>query len=300
MRLNLRSSRETVTVNVEEKSLRLLTVKGGEVQKWGQAPLEPGWVENGLIRDPAQVGLALESLFREQEIPKKGRTITSLTVIGLGSTAHIFDLPKMKPSLLEGAINREAKRAMPVPVEELYLSHQVIGEKGDMQQVYVLGAPRDLVDAHITAFQMAGIQLRAMDLKPLALVRAVNQRNAVIADLENENFHVIVVRDAIPDITRSAVLHREGLDLQQKAHRLVEEVIRTIDFYNHSHPDKLLEPSVPVFLTGELTAIPSVNRTIQAEMGYTTEVPQPPLVCPKALPLSQFIVNIGLALRKEA
>jgi type IV pilus assembly protein PilM len=287
-----------VTVNVEERSLRLLTVKGGKVQKWGQMPLEPGLVENGLIRDPVQVGLALETLFEEQEVPKRG-VITSLTVIGLGSTSHIFDLPKMKPSLLEDAIRREAKRAMPVPVEELYLSHQVISERGGMQQVYVLGAPRDLVDAHIGAFQVAGIQLKAMDLKPLALVRAVNQRNAVIADLESESFHVIVVKDAIPDITRSAVLHREGLDLQRKARRLVEEVIRTIDFYNHSHPDRPLEPSVPVFLTGELTAVPSVNKTIQAEMGYTIQVPKPPLEYPEALPLSQFMVNIGLALKKE-
>jgi len=299
MRPGLRGSQERVTVNIEERSLRLLTVKGRKVQKWGQVPLKPGLVENGLVRDPAQVGLALEALFQEHRVPRKG-IITSLTVIGLGSTSHTFDLPRMKPSLLVDAIGREARRAMPVPVEELYLSHQVIGEKGDMQQVYVLGAPRDLVDAHITAFQMAGLQLKAMDLKPLALVRAVNQRNAVIADLENDSFHVVVVADAIPDITRSAVLHREVLDPQQKARRLVEEVIRTIDFYNHSHPDKLLDPSVPVFLTGELTGIPSVYETIQAEMGYTIETPTPPLEYAATLPLPQFMVNIGLALKKEA
>jgi len=294
----LPGSKEIVTVNIEERSLRLLTAMGGQVQKWGQVSLDPGLVENGLIRDPGQVGSALEVLFREQEAPKKG-VITSLTVIGLGSTSQIFDLPRMKLNLLESAIGREAKRAMPVPVEELYLSHQVISESGDRQQVYVLGVPRDIVEAHISAFQMAGIQLKAMDLKPLALVRAVNQRNAVIADLENENFHVMVVRDSIPDITRSAVLHKEGFDLQQKARRLVEEVIRTIDFYNHSHPDKPLESSVPVFLTGGLTATPSVNKTIEAEMGYTVETPKPPLAYPEALPIHEFMVNIGLALKKE-
>jgi type IV pilus assembly protein PilM len=299
MNLSFRRSQETVTVNIEERSLRLLTVKGGEVQKWGQVALEPGLIENGLIRDPAQVSLAIDSLFREQKAPKKG-VITSLTVIGLGSTSQIFDLPKMRPNQLEEAINHEARRAMPVPVEELYLSHQVIGEEDDMQQVYVLGAPRDLVDAHIDALQMAGIQLKAIDLKPLALVRAVQQANAVIADLESESFHVIVVADAIPDITRSAVLHKEGLDPQEKARRLVQEVIRTIDFYNHSHPDKLLEPSVPVFLTGELTSIPSVYETIEAEIGYTIKTPKPALACPEALPLPQFMVNIGLALKKEA
>jgi len=299
MKLSLRSSsKETVTVNIEERSLRLLIAKGGEVQKWGQVPLEPGLVENGLVRDPAQVGLALGALFREHEASKKG-VVTSLTVIGLGSTSQIFDLPKMRPDLLANAVAREAKRAMPVPVDELYLSYQVISEKEDMQQVYVLGAPRDLVDAHITAFQMAEIQIKAMDLKPLALVRAINQRNAVIADLENESFHVVVVGDGIPDITRSAVLHREALDPQQKARRLVEEVIRTIDFYNHSHPDNLLEPSVPVFLTGELTGIPTVCEIVQAEMGYAIETPAPPLVYPETLPLSQFMVNIGLALKKE-
>jgi type IV pilus assembly protein PilM len=297
MRLSLRGSSETVTVNIEGRSLRLLTAKEGEVKKWGRAPLGPGLVENGLIRDPAQVGLTLDTLFSEHRVAKKD-VITSLTVIGLGSTSQIFDLPKMRPNLLENAVMREARRVMPVPVEELYLCHQVIGEMGEMQQVYVLGAPRDLVNAHVNAFQIAGIQLKAMDLKPLALVRAVNRRDAVIADLEDESFHVVVVRDAIPDITRSAVLHREALDPQQKARRLIEEVIRTIDFYNHSHPDKLLDPSVPVFLTGELTSIPSVKQTIQAEMGYTIEMPKPSLSYPADLPLPSFMVNIGLALKR--
>lgn len=299
MRLSLRGSSETVTVNIEERSLRLLTVKGGEVKKWKRMSLGPGLVENGLIRDPAQVGLALDTLFGEQKVSKKD-VISSLTVIGLGSTSQIFDLPKMRSNLLEDAIGREARRAMPVPVEELYLCHQVIGETSEAQQVYVLGAPRDLVNAHINAFQIAGIQLKAMDLKPLALVRAVNQRDAVIADLEDDSFHVVVVRDAITDITRSAVLHREALDPQQKARRLIEEVIRTIDFYNHSHPDKLLDPSVPVFLTGELTGIPSVNQIIRTEMGYTIEMPKPPLAYPADLPLPSFMVNIGLALKKGA
>jgi len=299
MRLGFRGSQETVTVSIEESSLRLLTVKGGKVEKWGQLPLEPGLIEKGLVRNPAQVGLALETLFGEQQAPKMG-VVTSLTVIGLGSTSQIFDLPKMRPKVLADAISREARRAMPMPVDELYLTYQVVGERGDMQQVYVLGAPRDLVDAHITAFQMAGIQLRAMDLKPLALVRAINRQNAVIADLESESFHVIVVKDAIPDITRSAVLHGGGLDAEQKAHRLVEELTRTIDFYNHSHPDKRLDPSVPVFLTGELPSIPTVHDIIQAAVGYPIEKPAPPLTYPQALPLPKFMVNIGLALKKGA
>ena len=299
MRLSLRGSQEMVTVSIEERSIRLLTVKGGAVQKWGQSPLEPGLIERGLIRDPAQVGLALVNLFGEQNVPTK-EAITSLTVIGLGSTSQIFNLPKMRPNVLADAVNREARRVMPMPVDELYLTYQVIGEKGGMQQVYVLGAPRDIVDAHVTAFQMAGIRLQAMDLKPLALVRAINRRDAVIADLESDSFHVIVVKDAIPDITRSAVLHGGGLDPQQKAHRLVEELTRTIDFYNHSHPDKRLEPTVPVFLTGELPGIPSVREIIESEVGYSIETPRPPLTYPEALSLPQFMVNIGLALRKEA
>ena len=34
---------------------RDLGVEGGEVRKWAQLPLEPGLIEKGLVRDPAQV-----------------------------------------------------------------------------------------------------------------------------------------------------------------------------------------------------------------------------------------------------
>lgn len=259
-------------------------------------PLGPDLIQDGLILDLPVVGAAIETLFAERDAPKKG-VIASLT--GLGSISRILSLPKMAPHLLEGAIRREAKREMSMPIDELYLYHHVIDEKGNQQRVYVLGVPRELVDAHVKAFQAAEIKLKAVDLKPLALVRAVNRRNGIIADLEEDSFHVIVVVDAIPVIIRSVALSGEGGG-GYKAHRLVQEATRTVDFYNNGHPDSPLQPSAPVFLTGELAAVPSVNKTIQNEMKHPIEVPQPPLTYPDALPLPRFMVNIGLALKRGA
>lgn len=297
MRLSLRGSRETVTVDVEERSLRLLTVEGGKVQKWGHVLLEPGLVEKGLIRDPQPMAWAIKALFREQRAPKTA-VISSLTMTGLDSTSTILNMPKIRPSLLENAIAREVKREMPVPVEELYLSHQIIGERGDTQQVYVLGVPRNLVDAHVKTFQAAGIKLKAMDLKPFALVRAVNRKDAIIADLEEDRFHVIVVVNAIPVIARDGPLGQEASDQEGKSRRLVEELNKTIEFYNRSHPANPLQASLPVFLTGALMGERSMRNSLARLIDHPIEVPEPPLDYPAHFPIAQYMVNIGLALKK--
>src|SRR4030042_5562979 len=135
-----------VTLNITARSVRLLSVKGKQVEKWGSAPLAPGLVKDGFILQPKAVGAIISGLFKSTQAPKQ-RVITSLT--GLSFTYRILSLPRTKPALLEEAIQRSARREIPLPLEELYLSWQAINGKHDELDFFVLGVPRNPIDAVI-------------------------------------------------------------------------------------------------------------------------------------------------------
>lgn len=284
-----------VTLNITATSVRLLSVKGKQVEKWGSAPLAPGLVRDGYILQPKAVGEVISALFKSTQVPKQ-RVITSLT--GLSFTYRILSLPRTKPALLEEAIQRSARKEIPLPMEELYLSWQAINGKQDELDCFVLGVPRNPIDAAVQTLAEAGVEPYIIDLKPLALARAANREDALIVDLEPDCFDVVLVAGGIPTVIHTIAPRGEGANLEDNIRRLTNELSKTVKFYNGSHPETPLSPTTPLLLTGELATDADTSKLIQAETGYPVEPLVPPLEFPPALPIAPFATNMGLALKK--
>jgi len=212
---------------------------------------------------------------------------------------RIIDFPQMNLRLLKEAVPREMKREMPVPMEEMHLSWQIIRRDNGHLRVFALGVPRDVLGLQMEAIRLAGAKLQSMDVKPLALVRAVGRGEALIADLEPGSLDIIVVRGGIPATIRTVSLQREIDTTEDKARRLGEELARAVKFYNDTHPEEPLQPSTPAYLTGSLAEAAASSGVVEASVGHPVEPLAPPLQCPADLPLATFMVNIGLALKER-
>jgi Tfp pilus assembly PilM family ATPase len=60
-----------VTLDVSANTIRILSVKGRRVKKWGSMPLPAGLVRDGHILDTKAVGAAINALFKSTGVPKK-------------------------------------------------------------------------------------------------------------------------------------------------------------------------------------------------------------------------------------
>jgi len=289
-------SRPVITLHVEGDSVRLLVVRGRQITDWGVQPLEPGLVRGGVVADQQAVGMQVRSLLASHHIGN-GRLVAGLT--GQRSVPRILDFPEMSSQLLEEAIPREMKRQMPVPLEEMHLSWQVVGSENGNLRVFALGVPRDVLDPLVEAIKLSGRRPHSVDIKPLALVRAVGRRDALIADLEPEGVDVIVVRDGIPATVRTVSLGPQAGEIEDKVRRLGEELTRTVKFYSDTRLEEALPPSTPVCLTGSLAEEVASSGIVEASVAYPVEALSPPLECPPDLPVATFMVNIGLALKES-
>lgn len=283
------------TLNIEANSARVLNIRGRRVRRWGDVPLAHGAVRDALVVDPGGVGAAIDGLFRSSRISKSG-VLVSLT--GFRSVTRIVTLPKLSATLMKEAIRWAARREMPIPLEELYLSWQVIGTQNTEQRIFLLGTPRSLLDPFYQALRKAGITSRAIELKPLALARLVNRAEAIIINLEIESTSTTILVKGIPEVMHTVIVGSGELLLKERIQKLTDDLSRAVGFYGNAHPGHPLSSETPTFLTGEMVNDPNVVDLVQKNIDYPVESPALGVELPPELPAPRYAVNIGLALRK--
>lgn len=287
--------RDVTTLVIETTDVRFLTTRAGKVEKWGCLALPEELVLDGLITNAVEMGRILDEIFSAEGLERR-RVITSLS--GLRAIPRLLTMPKLQASVMEEAISREAKKEMPLSLENLYLSWESRLGPADQQQIYVLGVPRELVDAQVRALEAAGIPPYVMDLKLLALIRAVQRQNTIIANLERDVLNIILVVDYLPAIMRSFSVQGEDLDDQGRLDRLLTELTQTIRFYNDSHQGSPVQPATSIYTTGRLLDNPEAQEYLASALDRTVERPPSPIPCPDELPVMEYMTNLGLALKK--
>lgn len=295
MPFGLERSRDLVTLAFESTEVRYLTTRSGAVDKWGARPVAGGLYVEGAITNAAEMGQLLDDLFQQEGLDRR-RVVTAVS--GLRAIPRMLTLPKLQASLLEETISREARKEMPVSVDSLYLAWQSLPAQGEAQRFYLLGVPREPIDSQMRALQAAGIKPLAMDLKPLALIRAAQQRDAILVNLEQGSMDIVLVAEHLPAIMRSFSLERESADPLARLERLMSELQQTVRFYNDSHPNAAISNNMPIQLTGQSLAAPEAAAHLRTLDERPTELPPAPLPAPDDLPVAAYLTNLGLALKK--
>jgi cell division protein FtsL len=284
-----------VTLSISNRNLKVLSVKGRQVKKWGNLALANGLVRDGQILQPQAVGEAIDTLIKSTGVSKE-RVITSLA--GLSFTYRFLNLPRMKPAMLDEAMLRAARKEISLSLDELYLTWQPLPGKGDEPSYFILGVPKTPVNALEETLKIAGVEPYLIDLQPLALARAASRRDAIVVNMEPDCFDIVFITEGIPSVIHTISPRSEGATLEDNIKRLAEELTKTTAFYQNSHPQSLLSPTTPLLLTGDLALELPTSGLLQAETEYPVEPLIPALECPPELPVASYTVNIGLSLKK--
>jgi type IV pilus assembly protein PilM len=269
-------------------------MKGGKIEKWASSPLEPGLVSEGLIIEKDQVADQVKELFKQEKV-KMDKVMIGLT--GLNSLYRVVTLPELPEEILPEAVKREAQRAIPTPLEEVYFSYQLLPSPKGESRVFLATFPRNLVDALVRTLRQAGVKPYAMDLAPLALCRIPDEPRAIIVNSRLAHLDIMVMTDRIPELIRTLSLPSESESLEEKLPFIAEEFNRTVAFYNSTHMERQLDPVVPVFVCGDLAEAPEAWQSVVGG-GYSVSLLPPPVEIPEGFNSNEFMVNIGLALKE--
>ncbi len=293
-----------VTIHIEDASIRLLAASGKRVRVYAESTLEPGLVKDGIVINQEKVAARIKDLIRNKGI-QENRVIAGVS--GLHSLCRVITLPYLSKALLTEAVKHEAERVMAVPLEQFYLSWQSLRSSKDEVQIFLAAIPRNTVDALVATLQKADLKPELVDLAPLALVRVVNRVTAVkmttamVVNIHGKEIDIVLLVDGIPQLVRSLYLAGELSSMAERLSSVRDELERTIKFYNSTRTSESWSGPLPIFVAGEVEQTQTL-KICQVLGGDTESHPFLPLLSPlkwpKDLVHRQYMVNVGLALKR--
>ena len=116
-------AKQATSIFIDDSIVTILRANGRNVQRWGSIPLDNGTVKDGVILDEETLVAKIKELFRTSHLGG-GRIVAGIS--GINCLYRIISLPNMPRKMLPEAVNREAARVLGVPIEQFYLSWQLL------------------------------------------------------------------------------------------------------------------------------------------------------------------------------
>ena len=287
-------SKKTITLDMTSNAIRLLMTKGNRVDRWASASIEPGLVKDGIVTDVEAMGESIKHLMKSSGIDGK-KVVASIS--GLYSVSRVVHLPRPNGHSTEEMMNELMAEIVPLPLDEVYTSWKVVSSNGDGHDALFFGTPASVIDAEINALIQANVKPSGMNLKSMALLKLIDKHQAIVANIEADCVDIILIANGLPQVIR-AVRRNMDTDMEEWVNDIETNIEQTILFYNTRFHGKHLAPDVPLYLTGVLAENPLIQERLTNLIGCSLESLSVPLECPPNLPIGQFAVNIGLAIKQ--
>lgn len=170
---------------------------------YGYTDLDPSAIKNGEIIKTDVIASALRPLVDNVVIGK----LTTDRVIAPIPTAHVFlrllELQGVASDDLTAAVQLEAQQYVPLPAEEIYIDHSVLGTaEGGKTRVMMVATPKKIVNSYMELFKKLRLEVSGFEPSLLSIMRSVNfshpEKTAkVIVDLGSESSDLAIYDGSI-------------------------------------------------------------------------------------------------------
>lgn len=175
---------------------------------YGFSERSPEEVDIDWFGNPKETASLLKEICRRAETLTP-YAITSLPIASVFSA--VINLPNLKPKEIDAAVRWEAKKLIPLPIEEVVLSWKILPRLSKEEEeknliVLLTGAPKSLVQKYVDVFKMAGLNLISLEPESFAFIRSLvgNDLSPVaIVDLGARKSNVLFVDRGVPLLARS-------------------------------------------------------------------------------------------------
>jgi type IV pilus assembly protein PilM len=235
-----------------------------------------------LIDNPDKTAELIKKVASQSKVVTK-RAITALPASAVFSSiislSEISRKDLASPKKVTAAVEWEAKKVLPLPLEEMILDWKVIGsdkllksEEGSKDtiknlQVLLTGASKEVVQKYIEVFKKSGLELISLETEAFALARSLVGKDksvVILVDIGAVNTDVSVIEDGIPLMDRS--LGVGGLEITRQISTTMNVTVEQGEQFKRDLAGNA------EFAQGQNVLPPIIERPVQAiidEIQYT-------------------------------
>jgi type IV pilus assembly protein PilM len=231
------SNRGTVGLDLDGAYIAAVQTSADGVSRAASTELAPGVISDGEVTDVTALTETLREFFKVHALPKRVR----LGISNQQIVVRQMEIPKIDDEKeRDAAVRFQAAEAIAMPLDEVVLDHQVVGETTSPEgsprlRVVVVAARESMIARVVEAVRDAGLKPEGIDLNAFALVRTLA--------LETDSTETARVFCHLGGVTNLAIavgtscLFTRPLSTQwdsddgNVAAALAEEIRLSIDFY---------------------------------------------------------------------
>jgi len=173
------------------------TNKETTIKAYADVPLPKGTILNNGIIDSKTFSFLLKQTL---EKPQFGKIDTNYAVASLPeskSFVRVIQIPQMSESEAENAVPYEAESFIPMPLDQVYIDWQKIGQTGDKMNILMIASPKEFVDKYLDTLDKAGLKVVALEVESQSCHRALvapdSQETVLLVDLSALSSSLIMV-----------------------------------------------------------------------------------------------------------
>lgn len=212
-----RQRRTSVGIDFGAGALKVAQIRwtrqGPRLENYAVVPVAPGQMDEGSIREPAEMGELLRATMAAMGLTQ---TTVGTCVGGPNILVRHINLPKVSADELRSAMKFEAPQHLPIPEDQLVYDFtpvpEVTGIPEHQMAVFLSGTHRRLIDSFVATLSRAGLKASAIELDCLTVVRALeslgmvphnNQAPLALLDFGELGTRISIVRYGVPMLQRT-------------------------------------------------------------------------------------------------
>lgn len=269
--------RGSVGLDLDGDFLAAVVVADGRIHSAVSSALPEGVMSDGEVTDPDGLAQVLKEVFRSGALPRDVR----LGVANQQIVVRQLELPRIEEDKdLESAVRFQAAEAIAMPLNEVVLDFQRVGDGVDAEgkprtNVVVVAARESMIERLVEAVRAAGLRPVGIDLNAFALVRAL--AFGARDDSARVYCHLGAITNLAIAVGSSCLFTRPLATRADEsgmvdAFALAEEIRLSIDFYLAQPETK---PVREIVLSGPRSAIEGLSEQLAAATGLEVSTSEP-------------------------
>lgn len=301
---------ELIGVDIGTTSIKICVLRHGKdgfkLQKLAVKSYEENLLSDGNIVDDVALARDLKQLILQNGIKTRDAAcaLSSYSVI-----AKRVAIPFLDEAALENTMNLEVETVIPFSLKDIYYSYYVVGEdreRENMLNVQIVAAKKEIVDAYMRVFDMAGLNLHFLDVDIFAVTNLIEQIydpkdiSVVAVDIGAFITNIAIMKEDNIEFTRevlvggsqltSQIMKTTGLSYNEAeaakhsgseeiaglcesfVSNISTEINKTVNFYASTRP---MEKIGKIFLTGGSSLLKGLREAVESNTDIQVEFLEP-------------------------
>lgn len=198
---NFSKTENSIGMDISSGSVKLMQIKKDHkkytVKAFSRVSLPKGTIINDAVADQKTFSFVIKQALDKPQFGKFDTQFVTVSLPESKSFIRVIQIPKMSDQESEAAVPYESESFIPMPIDQVYLDWQKVGETADKSNILIIASPKEYVDKYLDLLDLSGLKAMALETESQSLCRSLigwgQKETSLIADIDSSRSNLVMI-----------------------------------------------------------------------------------------------------------